>query len=693
MLAPIVTHAQKKIVYPKTDTVEQSDDYFGTKIDDPYRWLEDDTSDKTAKWVVAQNAVTNAYLDAIPGRDKLKNRISELMNYPKYGAPSKKGEFYTFFKNDGLQNQSVMYVQTGLNGKAEVLLDPNKLSNDGTVALQAVEISKNQKYMAYTVSASGSDWQTGYVMDFKTKKLISDKLENLKFSSISWNGDEGFYYNGHSKPTDEATKFSASTEYQKVFYHKIGTPQSSDVLIYEDKVNARRFVSAKLTKDARYLILNISEGTDGNELKIKDLKNSKSEFTTLIKGFSTNASVIETSDDKLLLLTNQDAPNYKLVLIDPKMPAKENWKTIIPEQKEKLQNVTTAGGKLFASYLKDASTQMKQFDFSGKFEYEVKFPVVGTASGFSADKNETTLLYSFTSFIYPTTIFKYDITKGTSEIYRKSEAKFNSENFITKQIFYTSTDGTKVPMFITHKKGVKLDGTNPTLLYAYGGFNISLTPSFSESNIAFIENGGIYCVASLRGGGEYGEEWHKGGMLNNKQNVFDDFITAAEYLISEKYTSSERLAIRGGSNGGLLVGAVMTQRPELFKVAIPQVGVLDMLRFHKFTVGWGWVVEYGSSENEKDFNNLIKYSPLHNLKANVCYPATLITTADHDDRVVPAHSFKFAAELQKVQSCDNPTLIRIDTNAGHGAGKPTSKVIAEAADIWSFIFYNMGVKI
>ena len=693
MLAPIVTHAQKKIVYPKTDTVEQSDDYFGTKIDDPYRWLEDDTSDKTAKWVAQQNAVTNAYLDAIPYRDKLKNRIADLMNYPKYGAPSKKGDFYTFFKNDGLQNQAVLYVQKGLDGKAEVLLDPNKLSNDGTVALQAVEFSKNQKYMAYTVSASGSDWQTGYVMDFKTRKLISEKLENLKFSTISWNGDEGFYYNGHSKPTDEATKFSASTEFQKVFYHKIGTPQSSDILIYEDKDHPRRFVSPMITKDERYLILNISEGTDGNELKVKDLKNPKAEFQTLIKGFNTNASIVETSGEKLLLLTNQDAPNYKLVLIDPKMPAKENWKTVIPEEKEKLQNVTTAGGKLFASYLKDASTQMKQFDYSGKFEYEVKFPVVGTASGFSADKKETTLLYSFTSFIYPTTIFKYDIAKGTSEIYRKSEAKFNSENFITKQVFYTSTDGTKVPMFITHKKGLKLDGTNPTLLYAYGGFNISLTPSFSESNIAFIENGGIYCVASLRGGGEYGEEWHKGGMLNNKQNVFDDFITAAEYLISEKYTSSERLAIRGGSNGGLLVGAVMTQRPELFKVAIPQVGVLDMLRFHKFTVGWGWVVEYGSSANEKDFDNLIKYSPLHNLKPNVCYPATLITTADHDDRVVPAHSFKFAAELQKVQSCDNPTLIRIDSNAGHGAGKPTSKVIAEAADMWSFIFYNMGIKI
>lgn len=683
----------QSLQYPKTQKVNQVDDYFGTKIEDPYRWLEDDTAKQTEAWVIEENRVTNNYLSKIPYRDKIKKRLTELMNYPKYGAPHKNGEWYAYYKNDGLQNQAVLYVQKGLKGNPEVLIDPNTLSSSGTVALQATEFSKNQKYFAYAVSASGSDWQEIYVMEFPSKKLLKEKIEYVKFTGIVWDGDEGFYYSGYSKPKDEATKYSAKTEYQKVFYHKIGTPQSADKLIYEDRENPLRYVSAQLTEDKRFLILNISEGTDGSEIKVKDLSKKNSDFVTIVKGFNTNAYVVDNQKDNLLLVTNQDAPNYKVVRLNPTQADAKNWVTVIPERKEKLEGVATGGGSLFASYLKDASTQVRQFDYNGKLQFDVKLPGIGTASGFSCDKEDKTLFYSFTSFTYPTTIFEYDLKTGQSKLYRSSEAKFNPDNFETKQVFYTSKDGTKVPMFITHKKGLKMDGNNPTLLYAYGGFNISLTPSFSVLNIAFIENGGVYCVANLRGGGEYGEEWHQGGMLDRKQNVFDDFIAAAEYLIETKYTSSEKLAIRGGSNGGLLVGACLTQRPELFKVAIPQVGVLDMLRYHKFTVGWGWAVEYGSSDKKEQFEYLIKYSPLHNIKAGTCYPATLITTADHDDRVVPAHSFKFAAALQEAQGCENPTLIRIDSQAGHGAGKPTSKVIDEAADIWSFIFYNMGVSL
>lgn len=690
--APIIMHAQD-IRYPDTKKVDQEDNYFGTKIADPYRWLENDTARDTEQWVAKQNEVTHEYLNRIPFRNKIKERLTELMDYPKYGASHKDGEWLTFYKNDGLQNQAVLYIQKGLEGNPEILLDPNTFSTDGTVALQAVEFSKHQKLLAYAVSASGSDWQEIKVMRMDDRKLLTDKIDYVKFTGISWKGDEGFYYSGYSKPKNEATKFSAKTEYQKVFYHKIGTPQSQDILVYEDTKHPLRYVSPQLTEDEKFLILNISEGTDGSEVKVKDLTFDENDFITIVKGFSTNAYVVDNYKDQLLLMTNYDAPNYKVVMLDPKSPGPDNWKSIIPEEREKLDNVSTGGGKLFASYLKDATTQMKQFDYYGKLEHIVKFPVVGTASGFSAHKNDDYLFYAFTSFIYPTTIFKYDIRTGKSSLYRKSEAKFDPEQFETKQVFYPSKDGTKVPMFITHKKGLKMDGSNPTLLYAYGGFNISITPAFSVTNIAFIENGGVYCVANLRGGGEYGEEWHKGGMLENKQNVFDDFIAGAEYLINEKYTSSERLAIRGGSNGGLLVGACMTQRPELFKVAIPQVGVLDMLRYHKFTVGWGWAVEYGSSDHKDQFAYLLRYSPLHNLKKGTCYPATLITTADHDDRVVPAHSFKFAAALQEAQSCKNPTLIRIDSKAGHGAGKPTSKVIDEAADIWSFVFYNMGVEI
>ncbi|PZP51469.1 MAG: S9 family peptidase [Pseudopedobacter saltans] len=680
----------QSLKYPVTATVDQTDNYFGTTIKDPYRWLENDTANNTKAWVKEENDLTNSYLSKIPFREKIKKRLTELWNYPKYGAPEKEGEWFVFGKNDGLQNQSVLYVQKGLEGSPEILLDPNKLSSDGTMALQATSFSKKQKFFAYAVSASGSDWQEIYVMDFATKQLLKDKLEYVKFTSISWDGDKGFYYSGYDKPTDEKTKYSAKTEFQKIFYHTIGTPQSSDKLVYEDKEHPLRYVNAGLTEDDRFLVLGIAEGTDGSEIKIKDLKKINSDFITIVPGFNTNANVIDNIGGKILLQTNKDAPNYKVVLLDPENISPENWKTIVPEQKELLESVGTGGGKIFASYLKDANTLVNQYSYDGQLEHKIELPGLGTASGFGCKKEDKSFYYTFTSFTYPATIFKYDIVSGKSTLFRKSEVKFNPSDYEIKQVFYSSKDGTKVPMFITCKKGLRLDGNNPTLLYAYGGFNINITPSFSVSNMVFLENGGIYCVPNIRGGGEYGENWHKGGMLDKKQNVFDDFIASAEYLIKEKYTSSGKLAIRGGSNGGLLIGACLTQRPDLFKVAIPQVGVLDMLRYHKFTVGWGWVVEYGSSDKKEQFEYLIKYSPLHNIKKGTCYPATLITTADHDDRVVPAHSFKFAATLQPAQSCDNPILIRIDSKAGHGAGKPTSKVIDEAADIWSFILYNMG---
>lgn len=691
----LITNMQaQKIKYPVTATVAQTDNYFGNKIDDPYRWLENDTAKNTEVWVQEQNKVTEAYLEKIPFRNKIKDRLTSLWNYPKFGAPQQEGKYFIFYKNDGLQNQSVLYIQQGLEGEAEVLLDPNKLSTDGTVALQATAMSKKQNYFAYATSASGSDWQDIQIMDVATKKLLSDKLAYVKFSGISWLGDEGFFYSAYSKPENEKTKFSVKTEYQKVFYHKIGTNQKDDKLIYEDTKNAMRYVSASLTEDERFLVLNIGEGTDGTEIKIKDLTDKKAtDFSTIVTGFKTNAGVVTNVENKILLVTNSDAPNNKVILLDPENPDPKHWKTIIPEKKEPLTEISTGGGKLFISYLKDASTEVQQYTMDGKLEQHIKLPGVGTASGFGSKADQDFFIYTFTSFTYPATTFKYDIKTGVSTLYKKSEVNFNPEDFETKQVFYTSKDGTKVPMFIVHKKGIVLNGNNPTCLYAYGGFNISLTPGFALTNLPFLENGGIYCVANLRGGAEYGEDWHRAGMLSKKQNVFDDFIAAAEYLIKEKYTNPKRLAIRGGSNGGLLVGACMTQRPDLFAVALPQVGVLDMLRYHKFTVGWGWVVEYGSSDKEEDFNYLIKYSPLHNLISGTCYPATLITTADHDDRVVPAHSFKFAATLQKAQACDNPTLIKIETNAGHGAGKPTAKVIEEAADIWSFVFYNMGVTL
>lgn len=679
-----------QLVYPVTKKVDVTDNYFGTTIADPYRWLEDDNSPETKNWVQQQNAVTGAYLSSIPFRDKVRERLSVLWNYPKYGAPRKEGGYFYFSKNDGLQNQSILYRQAGLKAAAEVFLDPNQFSSDGTVALSGTAFSKNAKYLAYQISRSGSDWQEAVIMDLSTKKLIDDTIRWIKFSGISWKGDEGFYYSRYPVP-DATTKLSRQNQFHKVYYHRIGTPQSQDVLVYEDNEHPLRNVSGSLTDNGRFLVISTTEGTSGNELWVKDLSKGQASFTRLVEGFKTDPGIVDSYGDLLLLKTNQDAPNFKVVLIDPKQPEKANWKTIIPEQPEVLQSVGTGGGYLFCSYLKDASTRVLQYTYEGKLIREIKLPGIGTASGFGGKRTEKSFFYTFTSYTYPPTIFKYEVETGISTLFRKTETAFNSEGYETKQVFFTSKDGTRVPMFITGKKGFSLNGNNPVLLYGYGGFNIAQTPGFSISNAFWLEQGGLYVVVNLRGGSEYGEAWHKAGMLENKQNVFDDFIGAAEYLIQNNYTRKELLAIRGGSNGGLLVGACMTQRPELFKVALPAVGVLDMLRYHLFTIGWAWAVEYGRSDKADQFPYLLKYSPLHTLKEGTAYPATLITTADHDDRVVPAHSFKFAARLQEVHRGSSPVLIRIESKAGHGAGKPTSKQIEEAADIWSFVMQQFGM--
>jgi prolyl oligopeptidase len=689
-LVPVVSGAQIK--YPVTKKENVVDDYNGVKVEDPYRWLEDDNSEETKAWVQEENKATFDYLSKIPYRDKIKKRIEEMWNYPKYGAPFRKGDFYYFSKNDGLQNQSVWYRQKSLTGKPEIFIDPNKLSDDGTVSLGGINFSLDGKYAAYTVQKSGSDWQEGYVMDIATKKLLSDKLDWLKFTGFSWKGDEGFYYSHYPEPKDGDALKGKNVD-RKVYYHKLGTPQSEDRLIYEDKEHPQRFAGVDLTEDERFLILTTSEGTSGGEIRFWDTKDpSQTKFSLLIPGFATQPDIVDDAGDKLLLKTNDGAPNYKLVLIDPKNPSKENWKTIIPEQKEVLLGVGTGGGFLFASYLKDASTKVYQYTYNGKLVHEIKLPGIGTAGGFGTERKYKEFFYTFTSFNYPPTIFKYDIKTGQSSLFRKTEVKFKPEDYEVKQVFVNSKDGTKVPVFLTYKKGLLLNGNNPTLMYGYGGFNIPTTPGFSPSVIFFLEQGGVYASVCMRGGSEYGEDWHKSGMLEKKQNVFDDFISAGEWLINNKYTNSGKLAIQGGSNGGLLIGACITQRPELFKVAIPQVGVMDMLRYHKFTIGYAWAVEYGSSDNPEQFKYLYKYSPLHNLKPGVKYPATLITTADHDDRVVPAHSFKFAATLQADNASDNATLIRIETKAGHGGGMPTSKRIELATDIWSFVMYNLGMN-
>lgn len=679
-----------QIKYPATKKVAQEDNYFGTKISDPYRWLENDNSDETKAWVEAENKITRNYLSAIPYRSKVKEKLEAMWNFPTYSPPFREGGYYYIYKNDGLQNQSVLYRQKGLSGVMEVFIDPNKLSKDGTAAVGNITFSRNKKYAAYTVAEAGSDWEKAFVMEVESKKLRTDQLDKLKFTGLSWKQDDGFYYSRFPDP-EEKTKMTDQNHDQKLYYHKLGTPQSADKLIYEDKSHPQRFVGGYLTEDGRFLIIQESEGTSGSQILVQDQKTGQTDFTMLVKGFDTEASVIDNDGDRLLVRTNAGAPNYQVVSIDPKSLAMSDWKTIIPTRTKLLEGVNTAGHRLFLSYLEDASSRIYQTKYSGELEREIRLPGIGTATGFGANKEDQEVFYSYTSFNQPPNIYRQNIATGANSLFHKSEAKINADDFKTLQTFFTSKDGTKVPMFITYKKGMKLDGNNPTLITGYGGFNIPVTPSFGISNAFFLQQGGIFVLVTLRGGSEYGEDWHKAGMLENKQHVFDDMIAAAEFLIEKKYTNSSKLAMRGGSNGGLLVGAVMTQRPELFKVAIPQVGVMDMLRYHTFTIGHAWATEYGSSDKEADFRNLVRYSPLHNLKPGTAYPATLVTTADHDDRVVPAHSFKFAATLQAANSGPNPALIRIDSRAGHGGGKPISKVIEEQADIWSFVMYNLGM--
>jgi prolyl oligopeptidase len=689
------TYAQqtmKQLIYPQTKKGNVVDDYFGTKINDPYQWLENDTAAEVNAWVDEQNKLTQNYLSQIPFRDKIKTRLTEIWNYPKYSSPFKEGDYYYFFKNDGLQNQSVLYRQKGIAGKPEVFIDPNSLSADGTASLASLTFSKDHQFCAVGIAQSGSDWNEIFVMDVSTKQKTTDIIKWVKFSGATWYKN-GFYYSRYDEPT-KGKEYSNANEFMKIYYHELGKSQQEDKLIYEDKAHPLRYFNAGVTEDERYLIINVSEGTSGSEVLVCNLTQPNSKFITLFKGFDNNYNIVDNIGDRILALTDFSAPRYRLVLVDPLNADAKNWKDIIPQGTDLLEGVSTCGGKLFATYLKDASTRLYSYDINGQNKKEIILPGIGTASGISGKKDDKEAFYTFTSFINPGEIYRYELNTGKSELFRKTEVKFNANDFETKQVFYPSKDGTKIPMFIMYKKGLELDGNNPTLLYAYGGFNISLTPSFSVSRVMFLENGGVYAIANLRGGGEYGEDWHKAGMLEKKQNVFDDFIAAAEFLIREKYTSSSKLAINGGSNGGLLVGACMTQRPELFKVALPAVGVLDMLKYHKFTIGWGWAVEYGSSDKKEHFDYLIKYSPLHNVKKEVNYPATMIMTADHDDRVVPAHSFKFAAELQSKQlTTGNPVLIRIDKKAGHGAGKPTTKLIEDATDMYSFIFWNLGVKL
>lgn len=691
------TKEQKKDIvvnYPETKKVDTITDYFGTQVKDPYRWLEDDRSKETEAWVESQNEATFGYLDNIPYREELKERLSKLWNYEKVGSPFKEGDYTYFYKNDGLQNQYVMYrYKTGEDpSTAKVFLDPNTFKEDGTISLGGASFSKNGSILAYSISEGGSDWRKILVMDTESMKIVEDTLIDIKFSGMSWYKNEGFYYSSYDKP--KGSELSAKTDQHKVYYHKLGTPQKEDKLVFGGIPSEKhRYVGASVSEDNKYLFISASISTSGNKLFMKDLTKPNSNFVTILDHTNSDTYPIENVGSKLFLVTNLDAPNQKIVTVDASNPSPENWVDFIPETKNVL-SPSTGGGYFFAEYMVDAVSKVMQYDYDGKLVREVKLPGVGSAGGFGAKKEDKHLYYSFTNYVTPGSIYKYDIENGTSELYKKPSIDFNPEDYESKQVFYKSKDGTKVPMIITHKKGLELNGKNPTILYGYGGFNISLTPSFSIANAVWMEQGGIYAVPNLRGGGEYGKAWHDAGTQQKKQNVFDDFIAAAEYLIDNQYTSSDYLAIRGGSNGGLLVGATMTQRPDLMKVALPAVGVLDMLRYHTFTAGAGWAYDYGTADDNKEMFEYLKgYSPVHNVKEGVEYPATLVTTGDHDDRVVPAHSFKFAAELQDKQSGNHPTLIRIETDAGHGAGTPVSKTIEQYADIFGFTLYNMGFDV
>jgi len=674
------------VTYPQTRTDSVVDDYFGTLVEDPYRWLEIDTAAEVEAWVKTQNEVTFGYLSAIPFRDAIRKRYEELYNFPKVGTPIQAGEYLIFTKNDGLQNQAVYYIQKGMDGTPEVFLDPNALSKEGTTAITMIGLSPDDRYIAYSRSDAGSDWSEIRVMEVATKKELPDRLQWVKFSTAEWT-NEGFFYSRMPEPA-KGSELSGANQFHSVYFHKLGDPQSADKLVYRNERAPLMYHFTTITEDRKWLFLYASTGTDGFETYYMDLQAGSKAFKPLWKGFENKSNIVDHQNGKFIVLTNVDAPNYRLVAIDPAKPAKENWKDVLPQKEDLLTGVSTGGGALFADYLKNATTRIYRYAYDGSGETEIQLPGLGTAGGFAGKKEHTTLYYSYTSFVDPGTVFSYDMASGKSEIFYRPELKFNPDDYQEQQVFYKSKDGTQVSMFVVHRKDLTKNGQNPTYLYGYGGFNVNLTPSFSTSRILLLENGGVFAMPNLRGGGEYGEEWHKAGMLLNKQNVFDDMIAAGEFLISEGYTGKDKLAIAGGSNGGLLVGACINQRPDLFKMAFPAVGVMDMLRYHTFTVGWGWVPEYGSSEDSMHFHNLIKYSPYHNLKKGTAYPATLVTTADHDDRVVPAHSFKYAARLQACHQGENPVLIRIETSAGHGAGKPTSKIIDEQADVWSFFFYN-----
>ncbi len=683
-------NSKSKINYPVAEKDNTVDTYFGKDVPDPYRWLENDTSAATAAWVEAENKVTESYLSKIPFRDKIKKRLTELTDYEKIGTPYKKKGKYYFFKNDGLQNQSVLYVKETLDGEAKVLLDPNKLSDDGTVALSGVSFSNNGKYLAYTISRSGSDWIEIYVIDLSTGKETNDHIKWAKFSGAAWKGD-GFYYSRYDAP-EGGKEFSNVNENHKIYYHKLGEPQEQDQLIYQNPKEPKRFYTCNVSEDERVMFIQESGAGRGNNLFIKDLTKKDSPVIPLTDDMDNTYYPIEVIGNTIYLFTNYEAARYRIMTTTIDQPLLKDWKELIPEAESVLSDASVIGGKLIVTYEKDASQHAYVYTLEGKQEYEVTLPTLGSVS-FSGDKDDKETFYVFTSFTFPATIYKYDIESNKSELYLAPKVAFNPDEYTTEQVFYASKDGTQVPMFLTYKKDLQQDGTNPVLLYGYGGFNISLNPGFSTNRLVFLENGGIFAQANLRGGGEYGETWHQGGILMNKQNVFDDFIAAAEYLIKEKYTNKEKLAINGGSNGGLLVGAVVNQRPDLFKVAVPAVGVMDMLRYHKFTIGWNWASDYGTSEDSKEmFEYLYAYSPLHTIKNDgTPYPAILITTADHDDRVVPAHSFKYAATLQASNTGEAPKLIRIETKAGHGAGKPISKVIDEYTDVFSFIMYNLDM--
>ena len=681
-----VSHAQIK--YPQTKKTDKVDSYFETKISDPYRWLEDDRSTETADWVKAQNQVTFGYLSAIPFRNTIKERMEKLWNYEKVSAPFKEGKYTYYYKNNGLQNQSVLYRKDAA-GTEELFLDPNTFSKDATTSLDAVSFSKDGSLCAYSISEAGSDWRKVIFINAETKQSIGDKLIDVKFSGLSWKANEGVYYSSYDKP--KGSELSAKTDQHKLYFHKLGTNQSEDTLVFGDK-EKRRYVGGSVSDDNHYLFISAANSTSGNELYFQDLTKPNAPIQLIHAGFEYDVDVLDNQGTKLFIVTNYKAPNKRIVTVEVSNPTAENWKDCIAETDQVL-SPSTGAGFIFAKYMKDAVSLVKQFDYNGQLVREIELPGLGTASGFGGKNEDKIVYFSFTNYVTPSTTYQFSPADGTSSIYVQPKVDFVSANYISKQAFYTSKDGTKVPMIITYKKGTPLNGKNPTILYGYGGFNVSLTPSFSIANAVWLEMGGIYAVANLRGGGEYGKKWHNAGTKMQKQNVFDDFIAAAEYLIAQKYTSSDFLAIKGGSNGGLLVGATMNQRPDLMKVALPAVGVMDMLRYHTFTAGAGWAYDYGTAEDSKAMFDYIKaYSPVHNVKAGVKYPATLVTTGDHDDRVVPAHSFKFAAELQAKQAGSNPVLIRIETNAGHGAGKPVSKTIEEAADLQAFTLYTMGVQ-